>query len=123
MIRLSLSLNLGSVDSFTGCPENNKFRRERKKKRKKVRALQRFRSFCYRNSLAEYPPWAYISESITVFSNWRIFHDFETTLGHGFQIKNKEKTNIYSMRLNKVIRVGGTNQFGTNTCHHNKKLD
>ena len=27
------------------------------------------------------------------------------------------------MWLNKAIRVGGTNQFGTNTCHHNKKLD
>jgi hypothetical protein len=27
------------------------------------------------------------------------------------------------MWLNKVIRVGDTNQFDTNTCHHNKKLD
>ena len=27
------------------------------------------------------------------------------------------------MWLNKPIRVGITNQFGTNTCHHNKKLD
>jgi hypothetical protein len=27
------------------------------------------------------------------------------------------------MRLNKLIRVSGTNQFGTNTCHHNKKSD
>ena len=36
---------------------------------------------------------------ITTFSNWRLYHDFETTQGHGFQfqIKNKENTNIYSM--------------------------
>ena len=27
------------------------------------------------------------------------------------------------MWLNKRIRVGGTNQFGTNTCNHNKKMD
>ena len=27
------------------------------------------------------------------------------------------------MWLNKAIRMGGINQFGTNTCHHNKKLD
>ena len=27
------------------------------------------------------------------------------------------------MWLNKPIRVGGTNQFGINTRHHNKKLD
>ena len=27
------------------------------------------------------------------------------------------------MWLNKVIYMGGTNQLGTNTCHHNKKLN
>ena len=27
------------------------------------------------------------------------------------------------MWLNKVICMGGTNQFGTNTYHHNKKLN
>jgi hypothetical protein len=61
---------------------------------------------------------------ITIFGNWRLLHDFETTEGHGFQIKNKENKNMYSMWLNKPIRVGNTNQFGTNTtCHHNNKLD
>ena len=27
------------------------------------------------------------------------------------------------MWLSKAIHVDGTNQFDTNTCHHNKKLD
>ena len=40
-----------------------------------------------------------------------------------FQIKNKENKNIYTMWLNELIHVGDTNQFGTNTCHHNNKLD
>jgi hypothetical protein len=38
---------------------------------------------------------------------------------------NKEQDkhwHIYSMWLNKAICMGGLNQFGTNTCHHNKIL-
>ena len=39
-----------------------------------------------------------------------------------FQIKNKKNTKIIPMWLKKVICMGGTNQFGTNKCHHNKNL-
>ena len=60
---------------------------------------------------------------ITIVGNRRRFHDFETILGRGFWIENKKNTKNYSMWLNKVICMGGTNQIGTNTCHHNKKLN
>ena len=33
---------------------------------------------------------------ITLFGNWRLFHDSETTYRHGLQIKNKENTHTYS---------------------------
>ena len=59
---------------------------------------------------------------ITIFSNWRLFMIWDY-LRTWFQIKNKENTNIYSLWLSKPIRMGGTNQFGINTCHHNNKLD
>ena len=40
-----------------------------------------------------------------------------------FQIKKMKTTKIYLMWLNKVICMGGTDQLGTNTWHHNKKLN
>lgn len=32
-----------------------------------------------------------IYNSITIFGNWGLFHDVETTQGHAFQTENKEK--------------------------------
>ena len=32
---------------------------------------------------------------ITIFGNWRFFHDFETPEGHNFQIKIKENQVLY----------------------------
>ena len=37
------------------------------------------------------------AREITIFGNGRFFHDFETILGCGFQIKDKANTKIYSM--------------------------
>ena len=34
-----------------------------------------------------------------------------------------KKHKLYSMWLDKAIWMGGINQFDTNTCHHNKKLN
>jgi hypothetical protein len=50
---------------------------------------------------------------ITIFGNRRLFHDFETIWGCGFQIKGKEITKIYSIWFNIVICMGNTNQLGT----------
>ena len=64
-----------------------------------------------------------IYNSITIFGNWGLFHDVETTQGHAFQTENKEKHKKKFFVIFKVICMGDTNQFGISTCHHNKKLN
>jgi hypothetical protein len=60
---------------------------------------------------------------ITIFGNRRFFSWFWDYLRMSISNIEQENTKVYSMWLNKVIYMGSTNQLGTNTCHHNKKLN
>ena len=67
------------------------------------------------------------SRSTLVQSLYSVTGDFFMILrlfkGLVLKLKKPEKQRKHSMWLNEDICMDDTNQYGTNTCHHNKKLN